>query len=273
MRLSAVLRRAAVSLVPVVALACADAPDPSSGAASEGESMAPEAEVAATNSVAALLADDQAVFGIFSGQKSREGGMQTWEGQHADFQLYSMESGPFDVATMREFMAGMTEAGGEAALAEFPIIVRTPAIHTAPDEIEAMVDEAMGAGIAGIVFPHVTTAEEGARSAELIGDAGVNILIVEDQQGIGNVSGIMATPGLDVVFAGPGDLRRAYEGDMEAVENAIQTVLQACLEFDVPCGVTAGVDDIAERLDQGFEVIIVTEPEAVDVGMAHAGRM
>ena len=59
---------------------------------------------------------------------------------------------------------------------------------------------------------------------------------------------------------------------MEKVEEAIQIVLAACLEFDVPCGVTAGVDDIAMRIEQGFRVFIVTQPEAVAVGMAAAGR-
>jgi 2-keto-3-deoxy-L-rhamnonate aldolase RhmA len=82
----------------------------------------------------------------------------------------------------------------------------------------------------------------------------------------------VATRGVSVVFAGPGDLRRAYEGDMEAVENAIQTVLAACLAHDVPCGITAGVADIAERIEQGFRVFIVTDAEAIPVGRAAAGR-
>ena len=34
----------------------------------------------------------------------------------------------------------------------------------------------------------------------------------------------------------------------------------------------AGVDDIAERLGQGFRVIIVTQPEALSAGRAAAGR-
>jgi 4-hydroxy-2-oxoheptanedioate aldolase len=160
------------------------------------------------------------------------------------------------------------------------VIVRTPAIHAAPDSIPGFVARAMATGIAGITFPHVTTAAEAARSVELLGEPwplrsdadAVDILIVEDREGIANVREIVQTPGLSVVFAGPGDLRRAYEGDMEAVEEAIQAVLAACLEFEVPCGVTAGVDDIADRLEQGFRVIIVTEPEAVAVGMRHAGR-
>jgi 4-hydroxy-2-oxoheptanedioate aldolase len=106
-------------------------------------------------------------------------------------------------------------------------------------------------------------------------DAGghlLDVIIIEDPEGILNVRDIVATPGLSVVFAGPGDLRRAYEGDMVAVEASIQAVLAACKEFDVACGVTAGAADIAERLRQGFRVIIVTEPEALAVGLRASGR-
>ena len=61
-------------------------------------------------------------------------------------------------------------------------------------------------------------------------------------------------------------------GDMEAVEEAIQTVLAACKEFDVACGITAGIDDIGERLAQGFKLIIVNQPEALSVGLEESGR-
>ena len=100
----------------------------------------------------------------------------------------------------------------------------------------------------------------------------ISFLLIEDQIGIDNVREIVSTPGVSAVSPGPGDLRRVYDGDMEKVEEAIQIVLAACLEFDVPCGVTAGVDDIAMRIEQGFRVFIVTQPEAVAVGMAAAGR-
>ena len=96
--------------------------------------------------------------------------------------------------------------------------------------------------------------------------------LLEDQVAVQNAREIVSTPGVSVAIPGPGDLRRAYEGDMEAVENAIQTVLAACKEFDVPCGITAGVDDIAERLGQGFRLIIVTNADALAVGRAAAGR-
>lgn len=254
--------------------------------ANDAEEQRPDAATAAedmttsTNPVVALLAAGEPVFGIFSGEKSREGGATIMETHDADFILYSMESGPFDVPLMQEYIAGMTEAGGASALADFPVLVRTPAIHDDADLVARYVTSAMATGIGGIVFPHVVNAEEAAQSVELLGSpwpvdpasASVDVLIVEDQEGIENVRDIVATPGLSVVFAGPGDLRRAYDGDMEAVEAAIQAVLAACLEFDVACGVTAGVADIRTRLDEGFRVIIVTEPDALAVGLEHSGR-
>jgi 4-hydroxy-2-oxoheptanedioate aldolase len=269
-------------LALVVATACAPGEEPPAEAPGETgtEAVAEDAGAGPAAALIELLDGGEAVFGIFAGEKSRAGGEAAMAGQRADFQLYSMERGPFDVATLQAYLDGMVAAGGVDATATFPVVVRTPAIHAAPDAIEGHVRDAMATPIAGITFPHVTTGDEAGRSAELVDrpwpvgpdPQAVNILIVEDREGIANVRDIVGTPGLSVVFAGPGDLRRAYEGDMEAVEDAIQAVLSACLEFDVPCGVTAGADDIAERLDQGFRVIIVTEPEAVQVGMRHAGR-
>jgi 4-hydroxy-2-oxoheptanedioate aldolase len=227
-----------------------------------------------------LLREGEPVFGVFSGPKTPEQGATMASETDADFILYSMESGPFDVAEMEAYLNGMKEAGGESALHRLPVVLRVPPI----DDVEAaraQLEAALPTGIGGIVFPHVARPDQAATSAALLPDswpqdpAGdrVNILIVEDHEGIENVRDIMATPGLSVVFAGPGDLRRAYEGDMEKVESAIQAVLAACKEFDVVCGVTAGVEDIGERLDQGFGMIIVTEPEAVAVGKAAAGRI
>ncbi len=100
----------------------------------------------------------------------------------------------------------------------------------------------------------------------------LSILLIEDQVGVRNAREIVGTPGVGVVIPGPGDLRRAYEGDAEAIEGAIQTVLSACKEFDVPCGITAGADDVAERLDQGFRLIIVNGDDALPMGRAAAGR-
>lgn len=256
------------------------------GACGGGEEAGPPMEAQAESAAAAggsdlaeLLRAGEPVFGVFSGPKTPEQGATIAAETDADFILYSMESGPFDVAEMEAYLGGMMEAGGEDALDRIPVVLRVPPID---DEAaaRAQLDEALPTGIGGIVFPHVARPDQAAASAALLPGAWpadpmsdqVNILIVEDHEGIENVREIMATPGLSVVFAGPGDLRRAYEGDMEQVESAIQAVLAACKEFDVVCGVTAGVDDIGDRLEQGFGMIIVTEPEAVAAGMAAAGR-
>ena len=226
-----------------------------------------------------LLADGQAVFGIFSGDHTAEQGAVMVQNRETDFVFYSLESGPFDIPAMQAYMQGMAGAAGE--FGTHPVTLRIPPIRDGEEAALDHVRQGLAAGVAGIVFPHVETTEEAALA---IGSMGadlwpanpngnlVNILLLEDQVAVQNAREIVSTPGVSVAIPGPGDLRRAYEGDMEAVENAIQTVLAACKEFDVACGITAGVDDIAERLEQGFRLIIVTNADALAVGRAAAGR-
>ena len=176
-------------------------------------------------------------------------------------------------------MEGMREGAGEYA--PQPVALRIPPIRDGADSARVRARAGLDAGAHSIVYPHVESVEEAELAVGALGDAGwpgnpdgnlVNILLIEDQIGIERAGEIVRTPGVSVVIPGPGDLRRAYEGDMEAVEAAIQTVLAECLAAGVACGITAGPDDIGERLDQGFRFFIVTSPEALTVGRAHAGR-
>jgi 2-keto-3-deoxy-L-rhamnonate aldolase RhmA len=230
--------------------------------------------------IADLLRSGEAVFGIFPGAQTAEGGAAMAANSGMDFVFYSLENGPFDIPTMRSYMAAMAEALGPGAPRR-PMALRIPPIGDEPDLALARVQEGLSAGVDAIVVPHVVSASNAAVAVSALGSDAwpgnpngklVSMLIVEDQAGIASVESIAAATGVSVVFAGPGDLRRAYDGDMEAVENAIQTVLAACKANEVACGITAGVDDIAERLDQGFRVFIVTQPEALAVGKRAAGR-
>ena len=230
-------------------------------------------------SIVRLLKAGQPVFAIFSGEHTAEGGKAMAETRNTDFIFYSLESGPFDIPAMETYASAMAEASGDRGT--HPILLRIPPIRDGHDEARERVAGGLRAGVAGIVYPHVENAQEAALAVSALGDQAwptnpdghlVSILLLEDQVAIDNVREIVATTGVSMVFPGPGDLRRAYEGDMERVENAIQTVLTVCLELDVPCGVTAGVGDIAERLEQGFRIIIVTQPEALAAGMAAAQR-
>jgi 2-keto-3-deoxy-L-rhamnonate aldolase RhmA len=231
-------------------------------------------------SLVQLLADDQVIFGIFPGEQSAAGGAEMARTSGMDFVFYSLENGPFDLDTYADYVDAMAAALGPDA-AERPMALRIPPVG---EDIAGALERAsqgLAAGAAVLVVPHVENAEQASVSVEATGPNAwpgradgeqINFLIVEDEGGIAHVDEIVATPGVSVVFAGPGDLRRAYEGDMEAVEQAIQTVLAACLDHDVPCGITAGVDDIAERIEQGFRVFIVTQADAIAVGKAAAGR-
>ena len=232
-----------------------------------------------SNHMVELLAGGQPVFGIFSGEHTPEQGARMARNPEADFVFYSLESGPFDIPAMEAYMEGMREGAGDGG--PQPVALRIPPIRDGADSARARTRAGLEAGAHSIVFPHVESVEEAELAVGALGDRSwpgdpdgslVSILLIEDQIGIERAADIVRTPGVSVVIPGPGDLRRAYEGDMEAVEAAIQTVLAECLAADVACGITAGPDDIGERLDQGFRLIIVTSPEALTVGRAHAGR-
>jgi len=232
----------------------------------------------AGNDMIELLASGEAVFGIFSGEHTPEGGRLMGANAETDFVFYSLESGPFDIPAMEAYMAAMEEAAAGGAP---PIALRIPPIR---DDREAAVDhirQGLEAGASALVYPHVESVADVALATSTVGDRlwptnpdgdVLNVLLIEDQEGIARARDIVSAPGAGVVIPGPGDLRRAYEGDMQAVEGAIQTVLRACKEFEVACGITAGVDDVGMRIEQGFRFIIVTEPEAIAVGKAAAGR-
>ncbi|MDE0075031.1 MAG: aldolase/citrate lyase family protein [Gammaproteobacteria bacterium] len=237
------------------------------------------ASATGANPMVDLLATGQPVFGIFSGEHTPGQGARMARNREVDFVFYSLESGPFDIPAMEAYMGGMREGAGEYA--PQPVALRIPPIRDGADSARVRARAGLDAGAHSIVYPHVESVEEAELAVGALGDAGwpgnpdgnlVNILLIEDRVGIERAAEIVRTPGVSVVIPGPGDLRRAYEGDMEAVEAAIQTVLAECLAAGVACGITAGPDDIGERLDQGFRFFIVTSPEALAVGRAHAGR-
>ena len=266
------------ALVFALALATGcSAPEQSADEASGAASAGSDAAAMAPAPLVQLLADGQVLFGIFPGPSTREQGALMGQNRDLDFVFYSLESGPFDIMSTKVYMEGIAEGSGTEA--PHPLVLRVPPIRNGAEQAAANVAEALDAGVAAIVFPHVESAEDAAVAVSVMGaelwpgnpdGTLLSILIVEDRAGVERVDEIVSTPGVSIVFAGPGDLRRAYEGDMEAVEGAIQAVLAACQRHGVPCGITAGADDIAERIAEGFRVFIVSDAEAVPVGRAAA---
>ncbi len=262
------------------------------------------------NGMTALLESGDVVFGMFAGERTPEGAAEMARRDLADFAFYSLESGPFDLPTMSAWMDALSPPDSRGADNPHPVALRIPPIRDGFYEAAERTAAGLDAGAYAIVFPHVESAEEAAhavRSMRLASAGGLrpepapeaarvfgvtpdeyrvragvwpldpdgellSMALIEDRVGVERALEIASVPGISVVFPGPGDLRRAYDGDMEAVEEAIQTVLAACLEADVPCGITAGPDDVATRIEQGFRVFIVTSPDALAPGHAAAGR-
>ena len=226
-----------VLAIALAILACS-APGQSAESGSDAPAATTDATEPATRSTAPLvqlLAAGRVLFGVFSGPKTAEQGAAMGRNRELDFVFYSLESGPFDIMTTKVYMSGIAE--GSAPDPPHPLVLRVPAIRDGVAAVEANVAEALEAGVASIVFPHVESAAEAAVAVSVMGDRLwpgnpdgdlVNILIIEDRVGVERADEIVGTEGVSIVFPGPGDLRRAYEGDMEAVEGAIRTVLAAC---------------------------------------------
>lgn len=94
----------------------------------------------------------------------------------------------------------------------------------------------------------------------------INWVVVESKEGLQHVREIAAVKGIGVLWPGAGTLRGVFSTtgpdgkrvlDEAAWEAAIQKVLAACKEFDVPCGIPALPDDIEMRMKQGFSVFVM----------------
>jgi len=113
----------------------------------------------------------------------------------------------------------------------------------------------------------------------------LNWTIVESKEGLAHVREIAAVKGIGVLWPGAGTLRGVFSTtnaageravDMVAWEHAIQQVLAACNEFNVPCGFPANASDIELRMKQGFSVFVMNWGDAgfaaVETGRKAAGR-
>lgn len=110
------------------------------------------------------------------------------------------------------------------------------------------------------------------------------VLQIETLEGAKNIEEIITVPGVGAIFVGPLDLatQMGYgdRTDHPEVESAIQTILQSCLNHDIPCGLTTTPADIALRTQQGFRFITVggdmglpsATMEALRIGRQTSGR-
>jgi hypothetical protein len=273
-------RPIAVAALAAAVLACS----PEQDAAEAAASPAAEAAAAPASPVARLLESGQAVFGIRPAElTAAEGARMVQALPEGDLVFATLESGPWDLPALQAYMQGVREAARAVSRESFPMFLRIPPMHEiGPEETRVKVQEALAAGVdGGIIFPHIMSREEATLALSTLGDEGwptnprgrlVPIIMIEDRESVENAREIASTPGVRMVFLGPRSLTSAYEENAEAVESAIQSVLAICKEVGVACGITAGVDDIAARIQQGFKFVMVREPAELAAGRAAAGR-
>ena len=113
----------------------------------------------------------------------------------------------------------------------------------------------------------------------------INWVVVESKEGLKHVREIAAVKGIGVLWPGAGTLRQVFSTtgadgkrvvDEQAWEGAIQTVLSACKELKVACGIPTTPDQIEMRMKQGFSVFVMNWGDAgfktIEVGRKAAGR-
>ena len=106
------------------------------------------------------------------------------------------------------------------------------------------------------------------RYFELIDDNITVAVQIETKEAIANLKTIAATPGVDAIFVGPGDLAASFGhlGDIRHtdVQSAIRSIGAKALAAGAPAGIVAGNAEDAERyLDWGFNFMTVASDIAL----------
>lgn len=99
----------------------------------------------------------------------------------------------------------------------------------------------------------------------------VAIIQIETVEGVRNIEEIVSVPGVGAIFIGPSDLTASMGFPPgEEVEDAIQTVLAACLAADVPCAITTSANSVEQRIAEGFRMVTVGTDYGISAGVSTA---
>ena len=102
------------------------------------------------------------------------------------------------------------------------------------------------------------------------------MMFIESAEGVENIDEIISVSGLGAIFIGPSDLSTSMgytSPTAPEVEEAIQTVLSACLENDVPCAITTGPGSVQQRINEGFRFVTVGADGGLNTGASNALRL
>lgn len=201
-----------------------------------------------------------------------------------DFVVIDLEHSPMSLETMSSLLA-VAKARGTA------VLVRVP------DHAPAWTQRALDAGAAGVLVPHVDDLDQAVavqRSARFeprgirgvgptsrAGDWGLRpmseylaegnetvvVAQIESERGVQSAEGMLTAGAVDALFVGPADLSVAMgvAADSDTLRQRIDTVLQASLAADVPCGIAIGADPAkaATLAADGFSFVMVSNDATI----------
>lgn len=183
------------------------------------------------------------------------------------------------------------EAAIGAVPSEIGVLVRVA--ENAPTAIGTALD----AGAEGVIVPLVETPDQAAAAVAYarypphgvrsgggvrpLADFGryvaaaergiVVVVMIETREGLRNAEAIAATPGVDMVFIGTGDLALSLGAGSDApgrLAEACAAVKAACARAGTPCGIFTGdVDTARARRAEGYRMVV----GANDIAVVTAG--
>lgn len=194
----------------------------------------------------------------------------------------------FDLVCVEAEHSPMGRAEVQALVAAIELGGSAPAVRVA-ENTAAAVAAALDAGAEAVIVPRVESADEAAaavsfaryppRGARGLGPgraagygrtiadhrarANEELLLavqVETAAGLAAVDAIAATPDVDLLFVGPGDLACSLglDGTRPELEEAIATIMAAARAAGRLTGTfAADAEDGRRRLDQGFALVLV----------------
>lgn len=237
---------------------------------------------ASQNRIVELLSQGKVVLGWFAPARTPEAAKKAAGDPQMDFVFVNMEQvDSYKPAEVKTFLSALRDGAPKSSV---PLMLRIPIFHDDPAAAQKRVAEVLDLGVQAVVFPDMESAGEARQALDAMNRKNVyphnpkgslaSIFIVESEKGIAN-SREITRERPTVAIPGPGTLSRVYNRDMAKVENAIQTQLASCKEFNVPCGITAGPADVAKRIKEGFRMIIIYDrdyPETMRAAREAAGR-
>jgi 2-keto-3-deoxy-L-rhamnonate aldolase RhmA len=216
---------------------------------------------------------------------TREGGAALAANPLYDFVFLNLEA-QYDPAAVKAIAAGLRGPGGAGRKT---LIVRIPPIDKdGAAAAKQRVKEAIDAGADGVTLPHIRNVAEARDALGYFKAAGASVwspsnprgetiamLMLEDPGAVAQAAEVAHLKDFSILACGIGSLTQALGGDRAAAEAGTQKVLAEAKRAGIPDMLTAGPQDIAQRVKEGFLALLTqgrAADEAIRLGRAAAGR-